>query len=824
MLLHHFLFALRLIRRHRAFAFITIGGLALGMAGCLMIMSYLRYERGYDSWLPDHARVFQVQTTWHEPAQPVVRSQSSPYPVRDMLPAGFPQIEAISVLRLGPAPVIRGGEPVFVRSATVDPAFLEIFRLPFLHGSAARALADTRSVVLTESEAVKQFGTADVLGRTLSTGAGAGKQDYRIGGVLRDLPRDSSLRFDLMFRWNPTDADSWPAQDRSWGAMSQLHFVKLRSAADAVAINAALPAWETRAVAPQSIDGRRLSQADIMDLKLTPIATVHLGASQQGAMAPGGDARTLATFLIVAALTLGMAVINFVNLATARATQRAREIALRKVLGATRRQLVAQLLIEALLLAGLATVLALALVELATPYVARATAAELTADYFGPRGMLVPALLLWLGIGLAGGIYPALSLSRLRPGAVLRANKSAVEARGSVRLRTALVVSQFAIATGLIACTWVIQKQTDFLATLDPGYRRDGLIQIDAAWRFAGDDSEFQAAKAELLRIPGVAGAGRTNLALAATNRSLISARAPGAPADLSIGTYAVDPGFFRAMGMSLLAGRLLDDAHGADRIVRGEDDAVKGDTANVVLNSAALRLLGLGDPARAVGRTVRLGIGGDTLVPVTVVGVVGDTRIRTPRDPLEGIVYLYDPAHTSQVLVRYVAADPAAVMAGLKRVWRRFEPEIPFQARFAEDILAETWAAERARGALFLGFAGLAVAIACLGLYSLAAFATQRRTKEIGIRKVLGAKVRDIVRLLVWQFSKPVVAANLIAWPIAWWAMRDWLNGFDARVPLGPGPFLAAGSLALAIALATVAGQAIRVARLNPIHTLRHE
>lgn len=249
------------------------------------------------------------------------------------------------------------------------------------------------------------------------------------------------------------------------------------------------------------------------------------------------------------------------------------------------------------------------------------------------------------------------------------------------------------------------------------------------------------------------------------------------------------------------------------------------GEATNVLVNRTAAQALGFGEPGAAVGKTFGFGInGGGDLTPATIVGVVGDTRIRTLRDPLEPVVYLYDPTRTSQVLVRYAGANPSSVMDGIRRVWRKFEPEIPFQGRFAEDILAETYAAERARGALFLGFSGLAIAIACLGLYSLAAFATERRTKEIGIRKVLGATVRHIVRLLAWQFSKPVMLANLIAWPVAWWAMRDWLNGFDARIALTPGPFALAGLLALAVALATVSGHALRVARLNPIHALRYE
>jgi putative ABC transport system permease protein len=212
-------------------------------------------------------------------------------------------------------------------------------------------------------------------------------------------------------------------------------------------------------------------------------------------------------------------------------------------------------------------------------------------------------------------------------------------------------------------------------------------------------------------------------------------------------------------------------------------------------------------------------------MVPATIAGVVEDTRFRTAREAIEPMVFAYDPARTgNKVLVRYANARPGDVMAALNKVWRKFEPEIPFEARFVDDIVRELYAADRARTLLFAGFSLLAVVIACLGLYSLAAFATERRTKEIGIRKVVGARVRDIVRLLVWQFSKPVVLANLIAWPVAWWAMRDWLNTFDARIALGPGPFAVAGTLAFAIAVATVAGQSFRVARMNPIHALRYE
>ena len=824
----HLLIAVRLLARNRVYAAINIGGLALGLAGCLLILSYIRYERSYDAWLPDSERIYQVQATWTEPGQPVRRSQNSPFPLRETLAKAFPQIETLSVMSNGQTVLTRDGEPIFLDWAGVDPSFFEILQLPFVSGSAKTALPDNNTIVLTESEAVRQFGTADAVGRTIALGAGEGKRDRRVGGVLKDLPKNSSLKLTVVARYNPADYDWMPPEAKGWSNMGQQHYVKLRADADAKTINAALPAWEKRVVAPELKEGKPSASADMLELKLVPVSEVHLGQAQEDALQPGGDPRTLATFAVVALMTLGMAVINFVNLSTARATQRARELALRKVLGARRGQLVVQLLGESLLMAAAAMLVALALVEVATPWLGSWLGAELKIAYLGDHGMLIPALLLLAVTGILGGVYPALYLSAFQPATVLRAGRTARETPGKGRLRAALVVVQFAIAIGLIVCTSVIYSQTRYVETVDPGYRRDGLIQIDAAWRFAGSD-RYGPARAQLLAVPGVVAAGRTNLGVAAENKNVAAVRRPGAPQDLSIGLYAVDPDFFRTTEMGLLAGRFLGERFARDLLTRvGEVGPPTPDLAsrgiNVVVNRSAVRMLGFGSPSAAIGQSVQIGIDGGALTPSTIVGVVGDTRIRTAREAIEPLIYTYDPLRTSQVIVRYAAAHPGEVMDGISAVWRRFEPEIPFQGRFAEDIIAEVYAADRARGGVFAAFSALAIIIACLGLYSLAAFATERRTKEIGIRKVLGAKVRDIVRLLAWQFSKPVIIANLVAWPVAWWAMRDWLNTFDARIALGPGPFLVAGLLALGIAIGTVAGHALKVARTNPIHALRYE
>ncbi|MDP8914406.1 MAG: ABC transporter permease [Pseudomonadota bacterium] len=815
----------RSLTKARTYAFINVFGLALGLAACLLILLYVRYETSYDEWLPDHERIYQVQATWHEPGQPVTPNQSSPQPVRDTIASGFPQIEAVTVAQQGRLQIVRGGQPIFVDELYVDPSFFEIFKLEFLRGSPKTALPNVTSIVFTETEAMKQFGTLDVIGKVVSERTGDGETyDYRVTGVIKDLPKNSHMKLATIARYNPV-----PEERQSWGAMGQYHYVKLRPGADVKAINAALPAWEKRVIPPETIDGKTASRADIMDLKLVNVSDIHLGEAQRGAMTPGNDARTVATFSIVAVLILGMACINFINLATARAGQRAREVALRKVLGASRRQLVVQFMGESLMLVGIAMLVALAIAELAVPVLGAYLNIDLGFDYFGEGGFLLPVLGLVVLVGIVSGLYPALYLSRFQPAQVLKANKSSADPQGSGRLRAVLVVTQFAISIGLIVCTAVVYSQTRFIETIDPGFEREGLIQVEGGFRLNRGDN-YDAAKRELSRIPGVVSVARTNLGVAATNKSIMAARPPGGAEITDVGVYRVDPEFFATMGMRLLDGRLLSERFANDLVVRpAEGAAAQGPSLatrglNIVINRKAAQNFGFHDPAQILGKQAKVGIDGEEMVPSTVVGVVEDTRIRTARDEIEPLIFTYDPARTSQIMIRYRGAMPSEVMKNVQRVWTRFIPDIAFEGAFTEDLIAELYEGDRRRGAIFAGFAVLAVMISCLGLFGLASFTTERRTKEIGIRKVLGASARDIVRLLTWQFSKPVVIANLIAWPVAWWAMRDWLNTFDIQIDLGPGPFLLAGLLALSIAVGTVAGHAFKVARANPIHALRYE
>jgi putative ABC transport system permease protein len=541
----------------------------------------------------------------------------------------------------------------------------------------------------------------------------------------------------------------------------------------------------------------------------------------------------LLTFAIVALLILAMAAINFVNLATARGSQRAREVSLRKVLGATRGQLIAQFLAESLLIAGIAVLIALIILQLALPRLSAFLDAELELRWLGNGGLLMPVIALWMVVGIAGGLYPAFYLSRYRPAEVLKANRSTAEPIGTGRVRAILVVAQFAVSIGLIACTLIVAAQTRFAGTTELGFDRDRLIQVANANR-AAIIPQTETLMRQIARIPGVESVAGSNLAVAMDSALTTNVRLPGRAEPAVMGFYSVSPEYFGTMRLRVIAGRglsrdqALDDSSvplDPEEAFLAAQTGLIARGANIVVNAEAARQLGFADPAAALGRTVGVAMfGADAgLVPSTIVGVAANGRFRSAREPIEPQIF-FDRRIYNNIVVRHDGTDPEGVRRQIGEVWRQLAPDVPYEAGHADQRLAALYQSEAARAKTFAAFAALAVAIACLGLFALAAFTADRRTKEIGIRKAFGARGRDIVALLAWQFARPVIVANLIAWPIAWWVMRGWLDGFDARIALTPVPFLIAGAAALAIAIGTVAGHALRVAQTNPIHALRYE
>ncbi|HSR00872.1 MAG TPA: ABC transporter permease [Sphingomicrobium sp.] len=821
--------AVRALAKSKTYSVINIAGLAIGMAACIMILLYVRYEKSYDTWLPDAENTYQLQAWYPNPrsGEPLL-SQMSAYVSKGAIKKDFPQIERVGYALSSNPVILKNGQATAAQDYVfTDDDLLKVVKLPLVSGTTLPA-ADT--VVLSQSEAIRQFGTDQVLGRTITVVSKGASKDYKITGIFKDIPKNSHLKLNGILR---TDFNSYWADNpeflKQWGWQSGWVYLDLRPGTDVAQLQAQEPAWEKRNIPDEFNDGVKYNQGDEQDWHFVNVRDVHLGKAQNGSMTPGNDERTITTFAIVAALILGMAVVNFTNLATARASQRAREVALRKVLGATRGQLVVQFVAESILISALAMLLALALVELLVRPFAAFLDADLALNYLGADGILLPAVALTLIVGIISGLYPALYLSRFQPAQVLKANRSAAETPGSGRFRAALVVLQFAVSIGLIICTAIVYGQTVYARTADPGYNRDHILQVENIGRRQIVDRS-EAIVQQMRTVPGVVAVGRTDLGISTGNNRMTSVILPGQKS-VDIGDYEVDTGFFDAMGLKLLAGRWFDPNRPMDDETLpstrdpAAEQAMVTRGVNVVINALAAKRLGYKSPQDAIGKVFRSEIysPGTGAVNLTVIGVIGDSRFRSVREQIQPMMLRATRQGPNWMIVRY-RGDPAEVRAAVERKWKQIASAVPFEAKFSEDIVREEYKAEQSRAQIFGAFSLLAVIIGCLGLFGLAAFTAERRTKEIGIRKVLGARTRDIVRLLVWQFSRPVIIANLIAWPAAWWLMRDWLNGFDQRIALTPVPFVIAAAIALGIAVATVVGHAVKVARANPIHALRYE
>ena len=822
--------AVRALAKNRTYSIINIAGLAIGMAACIMILLYVRYEQSYDSWIPNVENTYQVQTWSPHPqdGEPTF-AQVSAYVAKDRIQKDFPQVLASTF-------AVYGG-PVFYKNGEASPTddyvytdndFLKVVNLPLVAGSTLYA---ANTAVMTQKEAIKRFGTDQVVGRTFTVIASGEKRDFKITGVLKDLPKNSSMSIDAILRLDfPTFYAKTPDFLTQWGWQDGWIYLKLRPGTDIAQMDAAEPAWEKRNIPDEPNGNIKYNHGDDEDWHFVNLRNVHLGKAQFASWTPGNDRTTIATFAIIALLILGMAIVNFTNLATARGGQRAREVALRKVLGATRRQLVVQFVTESILISAASMLLALALVELLIKPLAAFLDSDLTLTYFGRDGILLPAVALTLIVGIVSGLYPAFFLSRFQPAQVLKANRSAAETPGSGRLRSALVVLQFAVSIGLIICTAVIYGQTVYARSVDPGYKRDHILQVQ------GMSQQELADKGEMIvdrmkRIPGVIAVTRSNIGISTGRTSTTGLIPPGSSKLVNIGVYQVDPGFLDAMGIKLVAGRWFDPNRPMDDMTTPTptDLAVETTMAkrgiNVVMNELAVKNLGFKSAQNAVGKSVSSEVfsPGTGQTAINIIGVVADSRFRSIRTPIEPIMFENVKNGQAWMIIRY-NGNPKAIRAAVEQQWKQITTEVPFNAQFGEDIISHLYKKEDARAEIFGAFALLAVLIGCLGLFGLAAFTAQRRTKEIGIRKVLGARTRDIVRLLVWQFSRPVIIANVIAWPTAWWLMRNWLNTFDERISLTPVPFLLAAAIALGIAVVTVVGHAVRVARANPIHALRYE
>jgi putative ABC transport system permease protein len=829
MLRNYLTVAVRNLVHHKLYSLINIGGLTVGLAACLLIVLFVRDERSYERWIPNADRIAAVESTFYVPGRAKLTFAGTPGPMKAALEKEFSsEIERVARVYSDQLPV-RVGERQFIGDiAYVDPGFLDIFDLPLVAGARAAIDTDNRSMILSERMARKYFGEQAAVGQTLTV---SNEDVYTVVGVFRDLPRTTHLQLEAIVRFDAEQFKEHPSVAEQWTSVNMRAYVLFRSPAAIGRVQAEMKPFIDRNVVLE-LPGFTEAPSKLIQFDLLPIRDIHLHADKPG-YANTGSFTAVVAFSGIALLILIIACINFVNLATARAMKRAREVAMRKVVGATRRQLIGQHLGEAVLTALIALVLAFALVELTLAPFNAFLRKELRLDLLGDPMLLLTALGLVVVVGVVGGLYPAIYLSRFRPAAVLKANQSS--AHGSTRLRTALVVFQFAISTALIVCTATIYAQTVYARSLDLGFARgdrltlQGLLDLPSAETVAS-------LKRELAALPGVQGVALSSDTppLQSNNNTLFYPAPTPGDERLVVETMRVDPDFFAVYGVQPVAGRLFSADRTTDFKPIGDPAAGVTPRQGVVINRAMAAKLGVARPDDAVGKVLwEVGLDeSKPMIETTVIGVVPDLYLRNARIAVTPMVYFAGVSPTlrfSRLTVHAAPGRMQEVARAVEAVWARLAPTVPIRTGYVDADLARQYDADEQRGQIFAGFAVFAVLIACLGLFGLASFSAQRRTKEIGMRKVLGASVLDIVRLLVWQFSRPVLVANLIAWPVSFYLMQRWLGGFryaisltDPRVLLGI--FGGAALLALVIAWLTTAGHAYRVARANPSRALRVE
>ncbi len=812
MLWNWLMVALRNLLRHRLYTGINIVGLSAGLAAALLILLFVRHELSYDRMFSGADQVWRMVRTEYLPGREPSPTSAQSMPLTPALKQAFSEVTR--VVRVGRSREIvrRGDESLYQLFNPVDPDYLAMFNWPLLAGDPDTALTQPNSTVLTRAVANKLFGDADPMGRTLQLESGP---VLTVTGVMADPPANVSDQVEALVSIS-TPLRLLERNRESWNNHWITTYVQLQPGTDVARLQADLKDFITR-TRPSQSDGTGYR----VELSLQPLLEVHTHPLRGE---PGISIAVLSGLSALAALILAIAAINFINLATARATMRAREVALRKTLGARRSLIIVQFLGESLMLTLLAGLMALAVVELALAPFQQALGVKIDPAFSTMPLMAGMVLSMSVALGLLGGVYPAVVLSAFRPAEVLRANKSA--GVGGGRLRTALVVAQFAVAIGLSVGTLVVLQQTRFASSQQLGFDKENVVLL----RGVGNPAvlpQLETMKNRLRADPGVvAVAGAPWAPSDNSERTSTYVRTDdGRGEQLTIRTDPVDYGYFEVLGARMLAGRSFDRAYGTDEAKNVPEGSapVEGRTAAAVISETAVRQLGWNTPDQAIGKTLLYPEDqGD--ITLHVIGVVADLQYKSARNNTVASIYQASPTEADTLMVRIRSDAAPAVLNRIDSLWREMVPTVPVRRQFLDERVDALYADDIRQGKLFAAFAGLAVIIACLGLFGLASFTAERRTKEIGIRKVLGASAPQLVRLLVWQFSRPVLIATVIAWPLSWYWLSRWLEGFAYRIDLDPLVFVAVGAVSLVIAWGTVAGHAARVAAAKPITALRYE
>jgi len=795
--------AWRNIRKNKLFSAINILGLSIGIALCFIIMLYVQDELSYDRFNKNADDIVRVVFQANINGGKINEANVMP-PVAQAMKNDFPEVQNATRLVQYGASKITYKDKTFKEDqfAFVDPNFFRIFTLPLIEGDAKTALLEPHTVVITKATAEKYFGKEDPLGKTL--GFNNNTESYKVTGVIDNVPSNSHFHFDVfgsMTGWNDSKSDSWMRSDF-------FTYLLLKPGTDYKKMELKFPGMVEKYMGSQIQKemGISLSQfrtkGNELGFALQPLTSIHLYSHTSGEIEAGGNASYVYIFGGIAIFMLIVACINFINLATAGASKRAKEVGVRKVAGSGRFQLIRQFLSESLLITMLALIIAFVLVQLALPSFNNISGKHLNLD----AKPLLSFIALGLLVGLIAGIYPAFYLSSFKPIEVLKGKLTANNK--SFGLRSSLVVFQFFISVSLMISTIVVYQQMKYIQNKKLGYDKEQVLTIPNSYALGKNEQVY---KQELLKDPRVVNATVSWYKPAGpSNNNNALAYAEGHDNQImKTVEYHVDEQYIPTLGMQMAAGRNFSAAFATDSLA-------------MIINESAAKAFGWGT-MNAIGKNViRQNSERGTNVPFHIVGVVKDFNFRSLHEPITPLLMTLQPE--GGLIFKIKTTDVAGLLSTMKRQWNEFNTGEPFTYAFMDDLYNKTYSAEQKTGTILNIFSILTIFVACLGLFGLATYTAEQRTKEIGIRKVLGASVTQVTQMLSKEFLKLVLIASLIAFPAAWWAMNKWLQSFAYRINMSWWVLAIAGFIALLIALLTVSFQAIKAAVANPVKSLRTE
>lgn len=809
MLKNYFKIAWRNIAKNKVFSFINITGLAIGLTCFTLIALYVSDELSYDRYNEKADRIYRVDSDIRFGGTDL-RLAVSADPLGATLKKDYPQVEQYARIYTSDGPKRIKKDNVFITEANVanaDSTLFDVFTLPAIAGDTKTALNEPNTVVITETMAKKYFGSSNAVGKMIETSENKSTL-YKVTAVIKDMPKNSHFNFDMLF-----SMDNVSYGFGNFLSQNFTTYIVLQKGTDYKLFEKNFPKLINKYVLPQAKVFMQVGSMEEFEkagnkmvYSLEPLTKIHLYSDRFGELGVNGNIQYVYIFSAVAFFILLLACINFMNLSTARSSNRAKEVGIRKVLGTERTSLIRQFLTESTLTAMIALGISIVLTWLVMPLFNDISGKSFSLPGLFGTNFLPLLLLLPFVVGIIAGSYPAFYLSSFKPINVLKGKISSGTKRSY--LRSSLVVIQFTTSIILIIATIVVYRQLNFIQTKKLGFNKDQVLIVNGARALRDNVQPF---KNEVLSLPGVTGAtvsGFLPVSASSRNDNTFSKEAiMDSKNGFNMQQWSVDHDYLETLGMRIIKGR-------------GFQKEFQGDSSAMIINETTSSILGYGDP---LGKKVYLNDGAGNVISYNIIGVVENFHFESLRQHIGPLSMVLRPSNGFECF-KINTSNIKDLIAQIETKWKAMAPEMPFSYRFLDETFNDMYSSEKRVGKVAMSFSLLAILIACLGLFGLATFMAEQRTKEIGIRKILGASVGSIVGMLSNDFIKLVGLSALLAFPVAWWLMHKWLQDFAYRINIGWWIFFIAGVVALLIALITVGFQSVKAALANPVKNLRTE